>query len=1132
MCGGGGGKSQTVYQQQLPGPLTDRMAAAADQAMNLAGTPFQAYGGPRVADMGWSQNAAIGTTAGLQGYVAPDVQAATAQGAQINAPGGWSIEGRDLSGYTNPWQEQVIGATMRDMDRQGAQASEAAAGQAIQAGAWGGSGGAIQQAELQDSLLRAKASTIAGLRSAGFERAQDMASADVSRGLQMATTQAGFDQQANLANMDAENRARLTNQQMDLQSAGVRQNAAAQQFQFGSVDQATRQAQMDVGYDEFLRQINDPFQKLQFGIGALTGVSPAFSTSTQTSRLASPSPWNAAAGLASIAAGAALFKDGGRVPGYMGGGGVPPQPRRAPVRSEDPEIERMLEELEARQPGAEVRPPVYEREEAPGGYPGMPAPEAPAAAGVPLGPPQPQQQAPAPAPSGAAPMDGSGVRLGLSLPGVEPTMMPAQEQAVRAGVPIDDATGRPSLRPEVAGLVQPLAMPSPAAYAVPSERGGFTTNDPVMRERLFTESGGNIRAMNARTGAAGAEQYMPSRLVDLGVYRLGEGEATRGANGRAAAARWNGSFQIPGMPDIRTIDDFRNSPEAQQVVAGLNRQYEDRVIGSLGLDRYVGQTIGGIEIRPADLRHVIHFAGADGASRFFSTGGRFNPSDGNMTVVEYLANKRRAGVEASMQGGGGRAQPMRGLTVPAGQQQAGGEDAMPAAQQAPRAGIPTEPPPPPEALDWWGRVRRGFRDPAHEEATLPMGLIAAGLGMMADPSPFVQQAVGRGGLMGVQFLQQARQQRGQDRANESTAAYRRATLENADRRARAVELQAERAGARDGVPAGYERDPTRPGAIRRIQGYEDGQARPQVRQLSPEEVEARGYQRGTVVTETVDARDGRVTGVQVEQQPRQASMPTGYEADPDNPGAIRRMPGFQTGNPLTPQAITTLSEIGGLLSTTSRLRSSFRDDYRAVAPIPGAGSIENWIGRNLGLGLHDQAQWWQDYNLWANQVRNQLFGSALTRTEQVAFDAAMINPQMTAQAIRDNLARQERAAATALRRTAAGYVRSGYAADAVAGALGLPVEEVEAEARRPVRSEGADTVPAARGAEGGQGGDRSPRSGQEPSRESNRAAAPPRPAAVGDAQWSPSQRRWWSRDRRNAWDEQGRPVVRDGVAVQ
>lgn len=827
--------------------------------------------------------------------------------------------------------------------------------------------------------------------------------------------------------------------------------------------------------------INDPFQKSQFAIGALTGVSPSFSTSSQTSRTPSPNPWNTAAGIASIGAGLAAFARGGEVgevPGYWGGGGVQQRPGAVARPANDdrpsnPELAALLDALARRDdaeasgtydpeapamPVQSVRPPLTEAEGR-GDWSRQPA--------------QPAQPAAAP----AAPVAGLGdVRVNLSMPGMEP---PEASVARDAGLPVR-GSGE-AARPAVAGLnmpaAPPLPMARPAAYSVPPEDGSRVSSaDPVVAARYRLESGGNPRAMNERTGAVGLNQYTPARLVDLGVYQPAEGEWM--GSTRERRAEWRGRFNIPGFPDVRTVEDFRNNPEAQAVAERLNTQYEAREIQTRGLDRFVGQTIGGVEIQPADLRNLIQIAGANGAQRFLESGGRYNPTDGNMRASEFILRARGAGG-----GGAPRQGPVAGVPQ---------EGAVPAS-----AGLPAGTGPGAaagigeagrdsggESDSWLTRVGRGLRDPSSAGASLPMGLIASGLGMMASRSPYVQNAIGEGGLMGMQFLQQARGVRAQEENTRAMGEYR-------ARMARAAEQRA----SREGVPAGYQPDPDNPGQMRFIPGGPADPAR-QPRQtsrlLTPEEVAAQGYRPGTVVSVTTDARDGRVTGTQVEQQPRERPIPSGYEEDPENPGAVRRMRGFQDLRPLAGNQVTSLTEQGTRLSTLGRLRGTFQDDYGGYGNA-WTGSIANWVGRNVGMGQHDQAQWWQDYQGFINEVRNSLFGAALTATEAREFNRFSVNPGMTPRAIRQNLARQEQIARDGALRQGAALVAGRHNPEEVATALGVPVEQIEAARRR--RAPEGDAVPAASGAGGGRGGPAAGAGEGGATRGEGASAAPSRPSS-------------------------------------
>src|SRR3990167_5703826 len=84
---------------------------------------------------------------------------------------------------------------------------------------------------------------------------------------------------------------------------------------------------------------------------------------------------------------------------------------------------------------------------------------------------------------------------------------------------------------------------------------------PFRRRLEQRESGGNPAVVN-KQGYAGSYQFGAPRLVDLGLYRLGKDE--RIDKGEWGGKKWTGTFNIPGFPDVRTIDDFLANPDAQK----------------------------------------------------------------------------------------------------------------------------------------------------------------------------------------------------------------------------------------------------------------------------------------------------------------------------------------------------------------------------------------------------------------------------------------------------------------------------------------------------------------------------------------------------------------------------------------
>ena len=172
----------------------------------------------------------------LLGQAAESARALTGGGARDNkwltsalsadtpfASGGKAYDYVDR--YLNPYLKDVVGASEADLD---ANAGRVRAQQSLDlagAGAFGGSGAALTQSQTEGELARARATTLSGLRSRGFETALGAAAGDADRATQARTLNAqlrlqeqaqrvgfGFqDQQQQLAN-DANSRANIATQ--------------------------------------------------------------------------------------------------------------------------------------------------------------------------------------------------------------------------------------------------------------------------------------------------------------------------------------------------------------------------------------------------------------------------------------------------------------------------------------------------------------------------------------------------------------------------------------------------------------------------------------------------------------------------------------------------------------------------------------------------------------------------------------------------------------------------------------------------------------------------------------------------------------------------------------------------------
>lgn len=175
--------------------------------------------------------------------------------------------------------------------------------------------------------------------------------------------------------------------------------------------------------------------------------------------------------------------------------------------------------------------------------------------------------------------------------------------------------------------------------------GGFEQN------LIRRESSGDHRKINS-DGFAGLYQFGAPRLAHLGIYTPGQGEDVKNWKGTAPSAKWTGTFNIPGHADIRTFKDFLESPQAQKAAFGLQVKKADEEITSLGMDKFIGQTVGGVPITLDGLRAMIHLGGPSGAKEFLESGGRINRTDaGGTSIADY----GRLGMASGGDTGGGLA---------------------------------------------------------------------------------------------------------------------------------------------------------------------------------------------------------------------------------------------------------------------------------------------------------------------------------------------------------------------------------------------------------------------------------------------------------------------------------------------
>jgi len=288
-----------------------------------------------------------------QGYVGQAAGAYGQAGGQFGAAG---FDPSSVSKYMNPYEDMAVQQALKDIRREGdiAQTAQQAAG--VQAGAFGGSRQGLQSAELAGNIFREQGRTAAGMRQAGFQNAmqQAMQESQFGRGqaqtayeqakqrqLSMGQGLAGLGAQqgamaaqraqtlgqlgtgyAGIGAAQAQEAARLglgIGQLGTTQAniAGMGQNMLGQQAQLqsqlGAMQQAQTQRELDARYQNQMRQLYEPYQRMGFMADILKPSIGSAQMALTSQTAPSPSIWSQliGGGIAGLGAYKALTGQGG-----------------------------------------------------------------------------------------------------------------------------------------------------------------------------------------------------------------------------------------------------------------------------------------------------------------------------------------------------------------------------------------------------------------------------------------------------------------------------------------------------------------------------------------------------------------------------------------------------------------------------------------------------------------------------------------------------------------------------------------------------------------------------------------------------------------------------------------------------
>lgn len=87
-----------------------------------------------------------------------------------------------------------------------------------------------------------------------------------------------------------------------------------------------------------------------------------------------------------------------------------------------------------------------------------------------------------------------------------------------------------------------------------------------------------------------------------------------------------------------TRDQFIASPDIQEAAQNWSNSRTDAALAP-----YVGATINGVAMTPDSLRAIAHLGGIGGATKYVTSGGKYNPSDAYGTSLSDYAGKFSGG---------------------------------------------------------------------------------------------------------------------------------------------------------------------------------------------------------------------------------------------------------------------------------------------------------------------------------------------------------------------------------------------------------------------------------------------------------------------------------------------------------
>ena len=262
--GGGGGSPQpsSVSQTTIPEYAKPYAERALGKAEALTDSPYQTYGGERLAGSTQEQLAARQSVAGMQlpGQFAAGTGLAGAGGLSALGAGqqymGMATDPMAQQAFMSPYMQNVVDLQKQEAIRS-AQIGQLGQNLAsARTGTYGGARQELAKTERERNLQQ----NLANIQASGTQKAYE----DAIRGMQFGT-------QAGLQGAQAATQAGATLGQLGIGQQQTGLDLAKAQEAFGGLGRAEEQAKLDLAYQDFLQQQRYPYAQLGFMSDILRG---------------------------------------------------------------------------------------------------------------------------------------------------------------------------------------------------------------------------------------------------------------------------------------------------------------------------------------------------------------------------------------------------------------------------------------------------------------------------------------------------------------------------------------------------------------------------------------------------------------------------------------------------------------------------------------------------------------------------------------------------------------------------------------------------------------------------------------------------------------------------------------------